>query len=160
MKSSQFSAQLLPLLQSSTSCIQHPCNPSMPFLCPTPSHWQTPVFSLSIAQRGENLWTKNSKQLKHLGAMYIMTGCSPSMGSSRVSFWSWQKLQELSISEILSLTSFAKFDWGDAADGKEEGQVEERRNLGRDWQAELSHHLCFDRTTDYHCQPTLKTLCL
>lgn len=43
---------------------------------------------------------------------------------------------------------------------KEKGKWKEgRRNLGKDWQAELSHHLCFDRTTDYHCQPTLKTLC-
>lgn len=32
---------------------------------------------------------------------------------------------------------------------------------GEDWrerQAELSHHLCFVRKTDYHSQPTLKTL--
>lgn len=37
--------------------------------------------------------------------------------------------------------------------------MEGRRNLRKDWQAEQSHHLCFDRTTDYHYQPTLKTLC-
>lgn len=111
---------------SSTPVIP-PCPPCVP-LHPTGN---TGVWPLNCA-KSSNRWTKSSKWLKHLGAVRVMPGHSPSVGSSRVSFWFWQKLQEFSISEILSLTSFAKFDWADAADGKGEGQVEGRKE-GEIW---------------------------
>lgn len=52
--------------------------------CPSVSHsipLATPVFGLSIAQRAENHRTKSSKQLKHLGAVYVTTVHSSSVGS-------------------------------------------------------------------------------